>query len=74
MMNEKSRLKGMYEAIAEAFLSLSSVNQTHAECQNRHDSRQRGIFFNALSQQSAYMVDKGGTFAAEEDIEREENK
>lgn len=44
--------------VYEAFQSLSLVIQTHADCQKRHDSRQRGIFFNALSQQCAYTVDK----------------
>lgn len=68
-LHEESGLGGL-ALIYEAFQLLSLVIQTHADCQKRHDSRQRGIFFNALSQQCAYTVDKG-MLAAVEQIERE---
>ncbi len=63
----------MLALIYETFQLLSLVIQTHTDCQKRHDSRQRGILFNALSQQCAYTVDKG-LLAAVEQIEREEHK
>lgn len=68
-LSEESGL-AVLALIYEAFQLLSLVIQTHADCQKRHDSRQRGIFFNALSQQCAYIVDKG-MLAAVEQIERE---
>lgn len=63
----------MLALIYEAFQLLSLVIQTHADCQKRHDSRQPGIFFNALSQQCAYTVDKG-MLAAVDQIERERER
>lgn len=50
----------------EAFQSLSLVIQTHADWWKQHDSRQRGVFFNALSQRCAPTVDKRMLAAVEQ--------